>query len=181
MSVSLQKQSTGTRIRRALSGLLLGMMVSAVGGSLWAADPPSEGAEKGGLVPLRTSAEVTNEGLQPVVRVTDPSGPSDTSWSWFNVGLSNQLKQATSATPVVLDAYSRAAQSQSSPALVNLGYLHETGRGVPKDIAKAMSYYRQAAELGNPVALYNLGRSYYTGTNGLPLDWSAARKYLDTC
>ena len=105
MSASRQKQSTGTRIRRALSGLLLGMMVSAVGGSLWAIDPPPEGAEKGALVPLKTSSEATNELMQPVIRVIDPSGPSDTSWSWFNVGLSNQLKQASSATPVVLDAY----------------------------------------------------------------------------
>lgn len=179
MSVSRQEQSTGTRIRKALSGLLQGTMLLVLGGSLWAVDLPAPRTEQRVPVPLGTSAPETHEALPPVVRVTDLSGPSDTSWSWFNVGLSNQLKQAAGASPVVLDAYSRAAQSQSSPALVNLGYLHETGRGVPKDISKAMSYYRQAAELGNPVALYNLGRSYYTGTNGLPLDWSAARRYLD--
>jgi TPR repeat protein len=120
----------------------------------------------------------STEPLQTVQSVDSVSGP-DTSWTWFNVGLSNQLGQAAGTSSQVLDAYSKAAQSQNSPALLNLGYLHETGQGVPKDISKAINYYRQAAELGNPVALFNLGRSYYTGTNGLPLDWTAARKHLE--
>ena len=113
------------------------------------------------------------------IQVVEYSSGSDTAWSWFNVGLSNQLKQASSPNAQVVEAYSRAAQNQNSPALLNLGYLHELGQGVPKDLSKAIHYYRQAAELGNPVALYNLGRSYYTGTNGLPLDWTAARKHLE--
>ena len=171
-------------MRRALSGLLVVAMISAVGGSLWAVDRPVEKAAQAALISNETpdspSAVAVSEAFPPMVLDGDSSGPSDAAWSWFNVGLSNQLKQATGFTPIVLDAYARAAQNQSSPALVNLGYMHETGQGVPKDIVKAISYYRQAAELGNPVALYNLGRSYYTGTNGLPLDWSAARRYLDT-
>ena len=184
MLVSRTLQSTETRMRRALSGLLVVAMISAVGGSLWAVDRPVEKAAQAALIsnetPEAPSVVAATEAFPPMVLDGDSSGPSDAAWSWFNVGLSNQLKQATGFTPIVLDAYARAAQNQSSPALVNLGYMHETGQGVPKDIVKAISYYRQAAELGNPVALYNLGRSYYTGTNGLPLDWSAARRYLDT-
>ncbi len=184
MLVSRTLQSTETRMRRALSGLLVVAMISAVGGSLWAVDRPVEKAAQAALIsnetPEAPSVVAASEAFPPMVLDGDSSGPSDAAWSWFNVGLSNQLKQATGFTPIVLDAYARAAQNQSSPALVNLGYMHETGQGVPKDIVKAISYYRQAAELGNPVALYNLGRSYYTGTNGLPLDWSAARRYLDT-
>ena len=165
MLVSRTDQSTGTLVRRSLSGLLVAAMVSAVGGVLWAVGSPVEKPAQPALIaealdPTPSSVAV-GDAFPPMVQVPDSSGPSDASWSWFNVGLSNQLKQVAGSSPVLLDAYSRAAQSQSSPALVNLGYLYETGRGVPKDIAKAMSYYRQAAELGNPVALYNLGRSYY--------------------
>ena len=39
----------------------------------------------------------------------------------------------------------------------NFAELLAKGRGVPKDLGKAMEWYRKAAELGNVYAVYNMG------------------------
>ena len=112
--------------------------------------------------------------------LSDDTLSTEQPWHWFNLGLSNHLNQATQPSmTTAIAAYTKAAQGQCAPALVNLGYAYDKGLGVTKDNAKAVEYYRQAAEMGNPVALYNLGRKYFTGTNGLPLDWTAAQRYLE--
>ena len=102
---------------------------------------------------------------------------------WYNLGLSNHLDHVSKGHPtnlaMAIEAYRKAAEGGCAPALVNLGYAHDLGFGVTKDPIKAVEYYQRAAELGNPVAAYNLGRKYFTGTNGLPLDWSASQRYLE--
>ena len=35
--------------------------------------------------------------------------------------------------------------------------MHESGEGGVKDIKKAFEFFKSAAELGNPMAQYNLG------------------------
>jgi TPR repeat protein len=40
---------------------------------------------------------------------------------------------------------------------------HETGLGVPQDSARAFGYLEQAAEAGDPRALYNMGAYCATG------------------
>jgi TPR repeat protein len=48
--------------------------------------------------------------------------------------------------------YRKAAAKEDPGALGNLGYCYETGRGVPRDLHKALGYYRQAADLGSRFA-----------------------------
>lgn len=101
---------------------------------------------------------------------------------WYNLALSNHLDHVTKGHPTnlatAIEAYRKASDGDCAPALVNLGYAHDLGMGVPFDPGRAAEFYQRAADLGNPVASYNLGRKYFTGTNGLPLDWSASQRYL---
>jgi TPR repeat protein len=47
--------------------------------------------------------------------------------------------------------------------MINLGVLYEDGRGVAKDLAQAVAWYRQAAEKGDASAMCFLGDMYLNG------------------
>ena len=49
-----------------------------------------------------------------------------------------------------------AAKLGDSFAQLQLGELHESGRGVTKDLEAAVQWYRQSALQGNAIAQYNL-------------------------
>ena len=51
--------------------------------------------------------------------------------------------------------------------------MYEDGRGVPRDNAQALAWYRKAADQSNATAQSNLGRCYETG-HGVPQDASQA-------
>lgn len=51
----------------------------------------------------------------------------------------------------------REAQAGDPDAQYNLAYLYENGLGVPKDEAKALELYQQAAAQGHSAAQDNLG------------------------
>ena len=53
------------------------------------------------------------------------------------------------------------------------GYQYSIGKGVPKDDAKALMWYRRAAEEGHAGAQYNLGAAYANGT-GVSADQETA-------
>ncbi|KAG0195165.1 hypothetical protein BGX33_004106, partial [Mortierella sp. NVP41] len=55
-----------------------------------------------------------------------------------------------------MDWYTKAAEQGGTYAQTNIGVMHEMGRGVPKDKAKAMEYYRNAADQGNQLAINHL-------------------------
>ena len=61
------------------------------------------------------------------------------------------------------------AKLGNAAAQSRLGYMHETGNGVPEDDVEAVRWYRLAAEGGDAESQYNLGRMYYIGT-GVPED-----------
>ena len=44
-----------------------------------------------------------------------------------------------------------------------LGELYDRGHGVPRDAAKAVEHFAQAAQQGDPQGIFNLGWSYYFG------------------
>jgi hypothetical protein len=64
----------------------------------------------------------------------------------------------------------RAVERQKATDNFNLGLAHETGQGVAKDEAQAVTYYRDAAEHGNSDAQNNLGLMYKDGRGGLAKD-----------
>jgi TPR repeat protein len=59
-----------------------------------------------------------------------------------------------------------------------LGFLFETGRGVPQNYTEAAMWYRRAAEQGDSLAQYSLGLLYDRGL-GVPQNIIEASKWLN--
>ena len=61
-------------------------------------------------------------------------------------------------------------------AQTNLGYCYYKGQGVTQDYAKAVEWYRKAADQGHAQAQYNLGYCYYKG-QGVTQDYAKASEW----
>jgi TPR repeat protein len=59
-----------------------------------------------------------------------------------------------------------------------LGFMFETGRGVPQNYTEAAMWYRRSAEQGDSLAQYSLGMLYDKG-QGVPQDIVEANKWLN--
>jgi len=63
-------------------------------------------------------------------------------------------------------------------AAFNLGILYEDGLGVPRDMDRALGYYRRGAMLGSPKAMFRAGVMYWLGAAGVAVDRGEGRRYL---
>ncbi|WP_244622393.1 tetratricopeptide repeat protein [Bradyrhizobium ivorense] len=70
------------------------------------------------------------------------------------------------------------AERGNAAAQAYLGFLFETGRGVPQNYTEAAMWYRRAAEQGDSLAQYSLGLLYDRG-QGVPRDIVEASKWLN--
>jgi TPR repeat protein len=70
------------------------------------------------------------------------------------------------------------AERGNAAAQSYLGFLFETGRGVPQNYTEAAMWYRRAAEQGDTRAQYSLGLLYDRGF-GVPQDIVEASKWLN--
>jgi hypothetical protein len=70
------------------------------------------------------------------------------------------------------------AERGNAAAQSYLGFLFETGRGVPQNYTEAAMWYRRAAEQGDSRAQYSLGLLYDRG-QGVPQDIVEASKWLN--
>lgn len=70
------------------------------------------------------------------------------------------------------------AERGNAAAQTYLGFLFETGRGVPQNFTEAAMWYRRAAEQGDSRAQYSLGLLYDRG-QGVPQDIIEASKWLN--
>ncbi len=75
-----------------------------------------------------------------------------------------------------LAEWRRLAEQGNANAQYNLGYLYDTGTGVPQDYAEAVRWFRLAAEQGNVQAQFNLGVMYNFG-DGVPEDYAEAVRW----
>ena len=65
---------------------------------------------------------------------------------------------------VAMELWSAAASNGDTRAINNLAYMYANGIHVPRDLAKAVSLYRQAVDLNrDPYAMTNLGWSLLNG------------------
>jgi hypothetical protein len=72
----------------------------------------------------------------------------------------------------------RRAELGEPAAQSYLGFMFETGRGVPQNYTEAAMWYRRAAEQGDSLAQYALGLLYDKG-HGVPRDIVEASKWLN--
>ncbi len=70
------------------------------------------------------------------------------------------------------------AERGDPAAQTYLGFMFETGRGVPQNYTEAAMWYRRAAEQGDGLAQYSLGLLYDKG-QGVPRDIVEASKWLN--
>ncbi|TPQ36260.1 sel1 repeat family protein [Bradyrhizobium guangdongense] len=70
------------------------------------------------------------------------------------------------------------AERGNATAQSHLGFMFETGRGVPQNYTEAAMWYRRAAEQGDSLAQYSLGLLYDRG-QGVPRDIIEASKWLN--
>ena len=68
------------------------------------------------------------------------------------------------------------AEQGNPAAQTYLGFMFETGRGVPQNYTEAAMWYRRAAEQGDSLAQYSLGLLYDKGF-GVPRDIVEANKW----
>ena len=76
-----------------------------------------------------------------------------------------------------IDYFRRSADLGFGPAQIALGYYYETGAIASGTLTQAIDLYRKAAQQGDPLASWILGRHLYLG-NGVPRDLDAAQKWL---
>src|SRR4051794_355589 len=75
-------------------------------------------------------------------------------------------------------AFIPLAERGEASAQAYLGFMFETGRGVPQNYTEAAMWYRRAAEQGDSLAQYSLGLLYDHG-QGVPRDIVEANKWLN--
>jgi len=85
--------------------------------------------------------------------------------------------EADGSLPDALLAYRAIADAGDPRGLTRLGWLHEAGRGVPRNLAEAARLFRQAAEAGEPEGQYALSVMFDTGA-GQPHDPEQALRWL---
>ena len=66
--------------------------------------------------------------------------------------------------------FTEASEKGDPEAMFELGKLYEKGIGTDQDVAKALSLYERAADLGFADAINDLGFLYYQGASGLKAD-----------
>ncbi len=70
------------------------------------------------------------------------------------------------------------AEAGNADAQYLVGRMYEKGRGVKKDKAKILTWYRRAAEGGNAKAQYKVGAGYAMGFTGLEQNNEKAKKWI---
>lgn len=78
---------------------------------------------------------------------------------------------------LAVDRYQEAVRLGYVPALNNLAVFYDSGRGVPQDRRKAVTLWRQAAQQGLPIAMYNLAWKYRVGDAAADIQANADQAY----
>jgi TPR repeat protein len=78
----------------------------------------------------------------------------------------------------LVPALNRLAESNNAEAIYHLGMAYHLGSGVERDPAKALTAFRRAARLGDPLGAYKLG-CYYDGQGAglIKTDLEVALRY----
>jgi len=78
---------------------------------------------------------------------------------------------------LALGMFRQAAAMHDVRAMMYLGVMYGTGRGVTKDYGPALNWFLKAAEGGNSQGMCNVGILYFQGV-GLPQNYSEALRWF---
>jgi TPR repeat protein len=93
----------------------------------------------------------------------------------FHFQLGRALEKAGNMQ-LAIDQYQAATDGWYVPAIYTIGRLYALGKGLAKDLSKAVIWYTKAAEHGNPSAQFELALMYRFG-NGVPKDSERAASW----
>jgi TPR repeat protein len=91
--------------------------------------------------------------------------------------LAARLLESEGRLADALAIYTRLAEQGNVRAMTRLAWLHEAGRGVPRDLARAAALFEAAAQRGDAEAQFALSVMLHTGA-GMAQDEEAARMWL---
>jgi TPR repeat protein len=92
-----------------------------------------------------------------------------------------KLTDGVSDPKVTAPLYRQACEGGVGCGCSELGYLHEHGRGVALDNAKAFELYRRGCDLGDLLSCHNLGWTYKVGKGVAPDAARALELYKRAC
>ena len=98
----------------------------------------------------------------------------------FNLAMLYRDGRSVPASPELYRKWIEASAAQEfSLALFSLGLDYDVGRGVAKDLPRALRYYERAAEAGDTMAAYNAGQIHLMGEGVVPPDHVKAIRYIE--
>ncbi len=103
------------------------------------------------------------------ITVATPPSPSSITGGSITGKMSGAPKAQKGLSAADYERVHARAEQGDAVAQSNLGYLYQSGRGVPKDDTQAVAWYRKSADQGNGGAQNDLAEMYHTGT-GVPKD-----------
>ena len=86
------------------------------------------------------------------------------------------VQVSSGKNPAALQSLQSAANNGDANAQFQLGFLYNSGQGVPQDDAQAAAWYLKAADHGDANAQFNLGVLYVQG-QGVPQDYAQAASW----
>ncbi|MEO1281813.1 MAG: tetratricopeptide repeat protein [Pseudomonadota bacterium] len=69
------------------------------------------------------------------------------------------------------------AEKGNAQGILNLANMYQAGKGVPKDLVKALAWYKKGGDQGDPQCLFNVAQAYSSGL-GTEVDDAKAVIYL---
>lgn len=98
----------------------------------------------------------------------------------YNLAVLYREGRGTPASPELYRQWMQASAAQElALALFTLGLDYDVGRGVAKDLPRALGYYERSAIAGNPLAAYNAGQIHLLGEGSIPPNRDKAIQFLE--
>ena len=125
---------------------------------------------------LKTAADMGDDEAAAQLAVLDGTAQHSVSAEDRRLAQARRL-EADGSLPDALTAYRAIADAGDPRGLTRLAWLHEAGRGVPRNLDEAARLFRQAAEAGEPEGQYALSVMLDTGA-GQAKDPGQALRWL---
>jgi uncharacterized protein len=139
-------------------------------------------AAKGGILRARFNlawslSQAGKGNLDEVFRAYHDAAKSGLVQASFNLATLEFIEADLYGSSEILGHYLEGARGNDPLAQFQVAMLYETGRGIPKNSKKALSWYRRAAIRDNLQAQAHLGSIYFEGQQGQEIDLPEAFKW----